>query len=102
MINMSHSDRVALSQGLSSEMPESYVSSTVAAAWCDILGVSPAGNDENFFAGGGDSVSAVELMERVESELGIEFPLQTLFLDGRFGQLVADCIERFDIVAAGD
>ena len=66
----------------------------ITSALGEILAVPDIEADDNFFALGGDSLSAVELMERVEAELGIEFPLQTLFSSGRIGDVVEECEGR--------
>lgn len=64
----------------------------VKSAWMNVLEVDRAHDDDNFFALGGDSLAAMELMERVESDLVIEFPLRTLLTDGRLSALVAACV----------
>ncbi|HEY9422901.1 MAG TPA: phosphopantetheine-binding protein, partial [Thermoanaerobaculia bacterium] len=42
----------------------------LAAIWADILGQRPPGPEESFFELGGDSLSLVLMMNRVETELG--------------------------------
>jgi acyl carrier protein len=59
-----------------------------------ILAVDRVSVQDNFFALGGDSLAAVELMESVESEFGIEFPLDVLFASGEVGQVIAECSRR--------
>jgi acyl carrier protein len=71
--------------------PEAEITRTVTAAWSDLLGV-PGSPEDDFFALGGDSMLALTLMERIESELGIEFPLEVLFVEGTLGALVAACV----------
>ncbi|NNN01437.1 MAG: hypothetical protein HKL86_06370 [Acidimicrobiaceae bacterium] len=63
----------------------------VIRSWCEILECETATSEDNFFTGGGDSLLAIELMEAVESELHIQFPLEVLFTSGRLGDLVTSC-----------
>jgi hypothetical protein len=44
---------------------------------------------DNFFDQGGRSVSALRFVARVENRRGIQFPLETLFVDGSFGAVPA-------------
>ncbi len=63
--------------------------------WCAILEVSTCQADDDFFLLGGNSLLAVAFIERVENQLGIEFPAETLFFDGRLGEIVAACSESY-------
>ncbi|BAJ27921.1 MULTISPECIES: phosphopantetheine-binding protein [Kitasatospora] len=63
-------------------------------AWSAVLDVEATSDEDNFFTSGGDSLGVVDLMERVEADLRIEFPLETVFLDGRFGAIAAECAKR--------
>ena len=71
------------------------VSEVVRAAWRAVLEVPDAEAAPDFFAAGGTSATAIVLMERVEAELDIEFPLETLFLRGDLRSVLADCDERY-------
>jgi acyl carrier protein len=66
----------------------------VRAAWCAVLGVSQAEEEQNFFDLGGDSLMAIMFMEKIESGLDIEFPMHVLFEDGGYGAVVAECVAR--------
>lgn len=72
-------------------MAEESVRAVVAAQWCELLGVAEVADDDNFFLKGGNSIVALALVAKVESRLGIEFPLRVLFIDGTFGALVSAC-----------
>ncbi|AUG80513.1 hypothetical protein CFP65_5831 [Kitasatospora sp. MMS16-BH015] len=74
---------------------------SVRAAWTAVLKAEPTSEEDNFFTAGGDSLGVVDLMERVEAALGIEFPLEAVFLDGRFGTVVAECSTRRAAASAG-
>ncbi|MEO3871133.1 phosphopantetheine-binding protein [Nonomuraea sp. B12E4] len=60
----------------------------VLAEWCDVLDVTAPGADDDFFELGGNSLLAVTLIERIESRLGAEIPLERFFMDGRLGTLL--------------
>ncbi|WP_290861201.1 phosphopantetheine-binding protein [Hamadaea sp.] len=60
----------------------------LAAIWCALLELDSVSDDDNFFAFGGDSLLAVELIEVVEAEFGCDPPVDALFADGSFGALV--------------
>jgi acyl carrier protein len=71
-------------------------SALLASKWCLLLDVEKAESADDFFELGGNSMTAVRLSAAIEMELGIEFPLETLFLDGTFGALVAACVSATD------
>lgn len=50
--------------------------------WCAILGVEAAAPEQNFFALGGDSLAAVDLIARVAERTQWEIPVEAIFLDG--------------------
>ncbi|MFQ6197686.1 SDR family NAD(P)-dependent oxidoreductase [Streptomyces sp. NPDC000405] len=54
------------------------VDANVRLLWVEILGSSGA-PDDDFFETGGDSLAAVQLVERVREELGVELPISALF-----------------------
>jgi amino acid adenylation domain-containing protein len=59
--------------------PSNALQARMAAIWSEVLGVSPVGVDQDFFALGGTSVDAIKLRARVEKEFGMELPLRTVF-----------------------
>jgi acyl carrier protein len=67
------------------------VADVVGATWCGLLELPAASDSDDFFGLGGSSLLAVRLVEAVEAELGIKFPIEVLFLDGTFGAVVAAC-----------
>jgi hypothetical protein len=67
------------------------VSAVVRAAWCSALEVPDAAAAPDFFAAGGTSATAIVMMEQVEAALGIEFPLETLFLESDLDAVLSDC-----------
>ncbi|GAA4834677.1 phosphopantetheine-binding protein [Kitasatospora terrestris] len=75
---------------MSSDPP---VDRTVIDAWCEALGVPTADLGDDFFASGGHSFAAVQLMTAVESALPITFPLETLFSDN-LEAVIKECEAR--------
>jgi amino acid adenylation domain-containing protein len=59
--------------------PRDRLELALTRIWEQVLGMGAVGVHDNFFALGGHSLSAVKLMARIESELGHELPLSTLF-----------------------
>ncbi|WP_338571355.1 amino acid adenylation domain-containing protein [Erwinia billingiae] len=57
----------------------------LAACWSDLLGVSPVGRDDDFFALGGHSLHAIQLMMRLRKR-GIEVEMKTLFAHPKLRQ----------------
>ncbi len=47
--------------------------------WKDVLHTDPVGIQDNFFASGGDSLLAVQLIARIRSVFQIELPLGSVF-----------------------
>jgi amino acid adenylation domain-containing protein len=65
---------------------------TTALIWQEVLGVSPIGLGDNFFALGGHSLLATQVVARVRKQLGVELPLQVLFESATLAALA----ERID------
>lgn len=57
--------------------------------WREILKVESAEPEQNFFELGGDSLAAMDLVARVQTDTGWELPLDTLFTVGTLGEIVA-------------
>jgi len=57
----------------------------------DVLGLATSDDDDDFYDAGGNSVLAIKLGDLVESDLNIEFPIETLFQYGTLGAVVAAC-----------
>ncbi|MGW4070515.1 amino acid adenylation domain-containing protein [Nocardia grenadensis] len=53
----------------------------IARIWQEVLGGEFPGRDTNFFAAGGDSLSATRLVSRLSQELGITVTLREFFTD---------------------
>jgi thioesterase domain-containing protein len=55
--------------------------------WEEVLRVAPLGVDDDFFALGGDSLSAASLFAAIESDLGVQAPLSILLEQSTIGRL---------------
>ncbi len=60
----------------------------LAALWCELIGVSEAREDDNFFDLGGDSLLAVDMMARVERETGVRLNVLAI-ATGTLGSIAA-------------
>lgn len=61
------------------DTPHTPTEQTLAAIWCEILGVEGIRAQDNFFALGGHSLLATQAIARVRTQFGVELPLRTLF-----------------------
>ncbi|HET7864785.1 MAG TPA: amino acid adenylation domain-containing protein, partial [Burkholderiaceae bacterium] len=74
------------------EPPQGEIETTLAALWCELLGLERVGRADHFFELGGHSLLAVQLASRVRTRLGVEVALAQLFAQPRlagFAQAVA-------------
>ncbi|WP_316186189.1 non-ribosomal peptide synthase/polyketide synthase [Bradyrhizobium sp. SZCCHNR31011] len=60
-------------------MPTGGVQEVVSAIWCDVLQLSELGVDDNFFASGGHSLIAAQLIGRVNAVFQVAIPLRAVF-----------------------
>jgi acyl carrier protein len=72
-----------------------HVRQVIEGAWHEVLGACEALPEESFFALGGDSMSALALVAKVESELEIAFPMDMLFAESLLAEIVKECESRF-------
>ncbi len=76
---------------------ERGVIAKLAHAACSVLGVSALAADADFFEHGGHSLAAIELVSRLEAELGIELRVAALFerpVLSDFAAYLAERVER--------
>jgi oxalate---CoA ligase len=77
--------RIGLGEKLKSKLkplykaPSNAIEITLCNLWKDVLHVDPVGIQDNFFASGGDSLLAVQLIARIRSVFQIELPLGSIF-----------------------
>jgi amino acid adenylation domain-containing protein len=87
---------------------------TIAAVWCDVLGLDAIADDTDFFAAGGHSLRATSAVARLRAALGIDIPLRSIFehptlrgfaqavrslADGAVGPAPSEDIPRLDPAA---
>jgi acyl-CoA synthetase (AMP-forming)/AMP-acid ligase II/acyl carrier protein len=72
-------DRLAARLHVTYDAPASGSEQLVAATMEELLGVARVGRHDNFFALGGDSLRAAQLLMRLEHTLALELPAALLF-----------------------
>jgi amino acid adenylation domain-containing protein len=77
----------------SAAIPLTTVQKTLADIWRVVLGVSPVGNEEDFFESGGDSLRAGQVISRIYQELHVDIPV-TRFMEAPTIVRLAQVIER--------
>ena len=56
--------------------PRTPVEQQLAALWCEVIGLEAVGIDEDFFALGGHSLMATQLVSRINAAYAIDLPLR--------------------------
>ncbi|PZX20521.1 non-ribosomal peptide synthase protein (TIGR01720 family)/amino acid adenylation domain-containing protein, partial [Cupriavidus phytorum] len=82
-------DATAPSAAPEQEAPQGDLEIRLAGIWQALLQVPAVGRHDNFFALGGHSLLAVQLLSRIQGELGIEVPLALLFGAATLAELAA-------------
>jgi amino acid adenylation domain-containing protein len=59
--------------------PRSALEEILAGIWEDVLQTGPIGAHTTFFAAGGHSLKAVQVLSRIRSSFGVELPMRSLF-----------------------
>ncbi|HEX6293266.1 MAG TPA: amino acid adenylation domain-containing protein, partial [Herpetosiphonaceae bacterium] len=59
--------------------PRTVTEALIAAVWTEVLGISPIGAHDNFFALGGHSLLATQIATRLSERTGRDVPLRLLF-----------------------
>lgn len=59
--------------------PESETERILAAIWKDCMAITEFGVDDNFFALGGHSLMAVQILSKIEKQIGKKMPLALFF-----------------------
>jgi acyl-coenzyme A synthetase/AMP-(fatty) acid ligase/acyl carrier protein len=67
--------------------PRTATEHALAAIWRDVLKLDRVGVNDNFFALGGDSLSATRVVARVQQELLVAVPLRAMFETMTLGEL---------------
>jgi natural product biosynthesis luciferase-like monooxygenase protein len=69
--------------------PSSQVESTIAAIWCEVLGVEQVGSDDNFFDLGGHSLLTIQVQGKLKEAFDQPVSLVDLFRYTTVGSLAA-------------
>lgn len=72
-------DRLAEALAIAYEPPQGEAEEAVAAVFAEVLRLPQVGRQDNFFASGGDSIRAVQVLVRLEAQLGFLPPPTTVF-----------------------
>jgi amino acid adenylation domain-containing protein len=65
------------------------VTGVVGRIWCEMLNVAAVGPDDDFFALGGDSVKATQVVVAIRETLAPDIPIRVLFEHPGFGEFCA-------------
>ncbi|MET9778394.1 phosphopantetheine-binding protein [Streptomyces sp. NPDC006367] len=65
----------------------------VESHWRAVLRVTESTPQDRFFELGGDSLLAIDLIQKIEADLGVEIPVDVLFLDGTLGALTEAAVK---------
>lgn len=65
--------------GADFSVPRTDIERVLALLWADALGVERIGTADDFIELGGDSIKAMQILNRIREELGVNLPATTLF-----------------------
>jgi amino acid adenylation domain-containing protein len=77
--------RIGLYEKLAAQMKATFVApgnsleESLARIWCEVLGSEKIGVNDNFFALGGQSLLATQVISRIRRDMQVEIPLRSLF-----------------------
>jgi nonribosomal peptide synthetase DhbF len=84
------------------QAPRNAAEELVAGIWAEVLGLDGVGVEEDFFALGGHSLAATQVLTRLRDSLGVDLPVTALFERSTVAQLAELISERLKEVATGN
>jgi non-ribosomal peptide synthase protein (TIGR01720 family) len=78
-----------------SEVPLTALEATLAAIWCEVLGLTRVGVRDNFFSLGGDSILIIQVIDRA-SRAGLRLTPRDLFAHQTIAELAAVVVRLGD------
>jgi amino acid adenylation domain-containing protein/non-ribosomal peptide synthase protein (TIGR01720 family) len=67
-----------MEQGTAYQEPRNATESAIASVWGDVLGVEKVGIDDNYFALGGDSIKAIQVLSQLHRQ-GLKLQIKDIF-----------------------
>lgn len=74
---------------LASTAEDETLEQQIQAIWLTLLGIPTVATDDDFFDLGGDSLQVARMGDRLSRQLGMSIPLNIIFDNSRFDELVA-------------
>jgi amino acid adenylation domain-containing protein len=74
-------------------MPDDPMEQALAHIWMEILGMEAVGADRNFFDLGGHSLSAIQMVSRIQEHFGVELAVEDIFRKPTIRQLAELILE---------
>ena len=81
--------------------PDGEVEVALAALWREVLEAPVVGRNSSFFALGGDSLRATQLVERIRGELGVVLSLRQVFTHASLTEMATAIAADRDGVRTG-
>jgi acyl carrier protein len=79
--------------------PRTPLEERITAVFAEVLEVDEVGADDHFFDAGGNSLAAVHLSWRLRRVLGVDLPMEAVFVSPTPAALAAALHERGDVLA---
>jgi acyl carrier protein len=77
------------------DAPQTEAEEAVAKIWAEVLGREKVGRGQDFFAMGGHSLLAAQILSKIRTGLQVELPLSSLFgarTVARFAELIEEAL----------
>ncbi|MDH3600117.1 MAG: amino acid adenylation domain-containing protein [Candidatus Tectomicrobia bacterium] len=87
-------DASSLSAATAYAAPRTVTEATLATIWAEVLGREQVGIHDDFFALGGHSLMATQVVSRIQDALGVRLPIRALFEQATISGL-AERVETF-------